>query len=116
MLTNTLDELRHQRRRLRESPLFLFELRYRAGIITVPIQQKPVIGVHTGGYARLECGGYDGLSQMRFCSGAGFLDVAAVEAVLVFARLVQGRRSASRQSCTDDEAKAHRLPQGVLIR
>jgi hypothetical protein len=82
----------------------LFELFYRAGIITTPIKQGPVISVHTGGHARLELGGYECLSQIRFCSGDVLLDITAVEAVFVFAPLVQGRRSASRRSCTDDKA------------
>jgi hypothetical protein len=82
----------------------LFELLYRAGIITAPIEQEPIISVHTGGHARLEFGGYDCLSKIRFCSGDVLLDVAAVEAVFVFAPLVQGRRSTSRSSCSDDEA------------
>jgi len=102
LLLNALDELRHQRRRLREGPLFLFELFYRAGIITTPIKQGPVISVHTGRHARLEFGGYECFSQIRFCPGDVFLDIAAVEAVLIFAPLLQGRRSAPRKSCTDD--------------
>jgi hypothetical protein len=82
----------------------LFELLHRAGIITAPIKQEPIISVHTGRHARLEFGGYERFSQIRLCPGDVFLDVAAVEAVLIFAPLVQGRRSASRRSCTDDEA------------